>query len=132
MRFIKRVLISLHKTKSNYNLLKAGLNINNFITTFEFLEEDNFIGNKSYITNTTKYNIDNNNSISFSGTRDLDKGISEYYNLIYEYENDCLTAAIEYNKSYYADGDLKPEENILFSIKIIPFGKISSPSLIND
>ena len=114
--------------KSNYNLLKAGLNINNFITTFEFLEEDNFIGNKSYITNTTKYNIDNNNSISFSGTRDLDKGISEYYNLIYEYQNDCLSAAVEYNKTFYSDGDLKPQNNIFFMIKILPFADLSGPT----
>ena len=114
--------------KSNYNLLKAGLNINNFITTFEFLEEDNFIGNKSYITNTTEYNIDNNNSISFSGTRDLDKGISEYYNLIYEYQNDCLSAAVEYNKTFYSDGDLKPQNNIFFMIKILPFADLSGPT----
>ena len=114
--------------KSNYNLLKAGLTINNFITSFEFLEEDNFIGNKSYITNTTKYNIDNNNLISFSGTKDLDKGISEYYNLIYEYRNDCLSAAVEYNKSFYSDGDLKPQNNIFFMIKILPFADLSGPT----
>ena len=107
--------------KANYNLLKAGLTINNFITSFEFLEEDNFIGNKSYITNKTKYNLDNNNSISFNGTKNLDKGISEYYNLIYEYQNDCLSAAVEYNKTFYSDGDLKPQKNIFFMIKILPF-----------
>lgn len=107
--------------KTNYNLLKAGLTINNFITSFEFLEEDNFIGNKSYITNKTTYNLDNNNSISFNGTKDLDKGISEYYNLIYEYRNDCLSAAVEYNKTFYSDGDLKPQKNIFFMIKILPF-----------
>ena len=107
--------------KTNYNLLKAGLTINNFITSFEFLEEDNFIGNKSYITNKTIYNLDNNNSISFNGTKDLDKGISEYYNLIYEYRNDCLSAAVEYNKTFYSDGDLKPQKNIFFMIKILPF-----------
>ncbi|MFL2896588.1 MAG: LPS-assembly protein LptD [Candidatus Pelagibacter sp.] len=114
--------------RANYNLLKAGLTINNFITTFEFLEEDNFIGNKSYITNQTKYNIDNNNSISFSGTKNLDKGISEYYNLIYEYENDCLSAAVEYNKTFYSDGDLKPQNNIFFMIKILPFADLSGPT----
>ena len=73
--------------------------------------------------------FDKNNSIGFSASKNLDQNITNYYNLIYEYENDCLTAAIEYNKSYYADGDLKPDENIFFSIKIIPFGKISSPAL---
>ena len=114
--------------RANYNLLRAGLNINNFITSFEFLEEDNFIGNKSYITNNTKYMFDNNNSLSFSGTKNLDKGISEYYNLIYEYQNDCLSAAVEYNKTFYSDGDLKPQNNIFFMIKILPFADLSSPT----
>ena len=114
--------------RANYNLLRAGLNINNFITSFEFLEEDNFIGNKSYISNSTKYIFDNNNSISLNGIKNLDKGISEYYNLIYEYQNDCLSAAVEYNKTFYSDGDLKPQNNIFFMIKILPFADLSSPS----
>ena len=115
--------------ESNYNLVKTNLYINNFVTSFEYLEEDNYLNQNSYIANKTKFNFDNNNSIAFKTSKNLDQDITNYYNLIYEYENDCLTAAIEYNKSYYTDGDLKPEENILFSIKIIPFGKISSPSL---
>ncbi len=117
---------------SNYNLIKTNITINNFITSFEFLEEDNYLNQDSYLTNNTKFKFDNNNSIGFETSKNLDQNITNYYNLIYEYENDCLTAAIEYNKSYYTDGDLKPEENIFFSIKIIPFGKISSPALTND
>ena len=117
---------------TNYNLVKTNITINNFITSFEFLEEDNYLNQDSYLTNNTKFKFDNNNSIGFETSKNLDQNITNYYNLIYEYENDCLTAAIEYNKSYYTDGDLKPEENIFFSIKIIPFGKISSPALTND
>ncbi len=122
---------SLNKdlNKSNYNLAKMSLNINNFVTSFEFLEEDNYLRQDSYLKNNTKFNFDKNNSIGFGTSKNLDQDITNYYNLIYEYENDCLTAAVEYNKSYYTDADLKPEENILFSIKIIPFGKISSPAL---
>ena len=115
--------------QSNYNLVKTNININNFVTSFEFLEEDNYLNEDSYITNKTKLNFDNNNSIGFATSKNLDKNITDYYNLIYEYENDCLTAAIEYNKSYYTDADLRPDENILFSIKIIPFAKLSSPTL---
>jgi LPS-assembly protein len=110
-------------------LLKANININNFVTSFEFLEEDNYLFQDSYLKNNTKFSFDSNNSIGFGTSKNLDKDITNYYNLIYEYENDCLTAAIEYSKNYYTDGSLKPEENILFSIKIIPFGKINSPSL---
>jgi len=122
---------SLNKklNESNYNLIKTNININNFVTSFEFLEEDNYLNQDSYLKNSTKFNFNNNNSIGFGTSKNLDRDITDYYNLIYEYENDCLTAAIEYNKSYYTDADLKPEENILFSIRIIPFGKISSPTL---
>ena len=113
----------------NYSMIKTNIEINNFITSFEFLEEDDHLNENSYLANTTKFIIDDNKSISFETSKNLDQNITSYYNLIYQYENDCLAAAIEYNKNYYTDGDLKPDENVLFSIKIIPFGKVSSPSL---
>ena len=114
---------------SNLNLIRTNLSVNNFITTFEYLEEDNSMGTKSYVSNKTTLNLNNNNSISFKTNKDLDKNITEYYNLIYEYKNDCLVAGVEYNKSNYADGDLKPEENLFFKIKIIPFGELNTPSV---
>jgi len=115
--------------KSNYNLITTNININNLVTSFEYLEEDNYLSEDSYLKNTTKIRIDDNRSMKFETSKNLDQNITNYYNLIYQYENDCLTAALEYNKNYYKDNDLEPEENILFSIKIIPFGKISSPSI---
>ncbi len=115
---------------SSYDLLKTNFAVNNFITSFEYLEEDNHLNDDSYLTNKTKFSLNENYSLKFETEKNLDQDITNYYNLIYEYANDCLTAAIEYNKSYYTSGeDLKPEENILFSIKIIPFGKISSPTI---
>ena len=110
-------------------MVKTNININNFVTSFEFLEEDNYLNENSYLVNKSKYKFSDNYSVAFETSKNLDKNITDYYNLIYEYENDCLTAAIEYSKNYYTDGSLKPDENILFSIKIIPFGKINSPSL---
>ena len=115
--------------RSNYDLLTANVSINNFVTSFEFLEEDNYLSEDSYLSNNTKFNFDKNKSLSLGASKNLDKNITDYYNIIYEYQNDCLTAALEYNKNYYADGDLKPEENLMFSIKIIPFGKINSPTI---
>ena len=117
---------------SNLNLIRTNFSVNNFVTSFEFLEEDNLMGNKSYVSNKTTFNFDNNNSISFKTNKDLDKNITEYYNLIYEYKNDCLVAGVEYNKSNYADGELKPEENLFFKIKIIPFGEVNTPYIINE
>ena len=39
-------------------------------------------------------------------------------------------AAIEYNKDYYTDRDLKPEENIFLKLTIMPFGQTNTPNLI--
>ena len=114
---------------SNYDSVKTNFNVNNFVTSFEYLEENNIIGNESFISNTTSYSFDKNNSINFSTRKNKKTDLTEFYNLIYQYKNDCLIAAIEYNKDYYEDSDLKPTENIFFSLTIVPFGKTSSPNL---
>ena len=31
-----------------------------------------------------------------------------------------MVAGIKYNKTYYSDGDLKPSENLLFTISLVP------------
>ena len=54
--------------------------------------------------------------------------LTEFHNLIYQYSNDCLVAAVEYNKDYYSDNDLKPSESIYFKLTIIPLGGTSSPN----
>ena len=110
----------------NYNMLNTTLSVNNFVTSFEYLEERGDIGTKSYIKNFTKYSFDSNNSISFSTRENRELDMTEFYNLVYQYENDCLRAAIEYNKNFYSDTDIKPEEELLFTLTIIPFSKVSS------
>ena len=115
--------------KLNYSSIDTTLTVNNFITTFQFLEENGDIGNKSFINNETKYSFDSNNSLSFATRRNKELNMTEFYNLIYQYENDCLKAAIEYNKNFYSDSDIKPEEEILFTLTIVPFSKFSSPNI---
>ena len=43
--------------------------------------------------------------------------------------NDCLTASIQYNKDYYSDNELKPTEEIFFSISIVPLATLNTPSV---
>ena len=112
----------------NSSKIDGKIKVNNFITSFEFLEENNDIGSDSYITNDMRYNFDNQNSILFNTRRNRKTDLTEFYNLIYEYKNDCLVAAIEYNKDYYQDRDLKPSEEIFFKITITPFTSVNSPS----
>ena len=115
-------------SSTNYNLIKADLTINKFVTTFEFLQEDDEVGSENYYSNEIKFLLDNSNSLKYRTRRNKKTDLTEYYNLIYEYKNDCLTAAIQYNKDYYSDKDLEPNEEIFFSISIVPFSSIKSPS----
>ncbi len=116
-------------SNSKYDYLKGTLSINNFVTSFEFLDDENIIDGENYFATTTSYNFDSNNSLTFQRRENKKLDLTEYYNLIYQYKNDCLVAGIEYNKQYYTDADLKPEEKLFFSITIIPFGKTTSPTL---
>ncbi len=113
---------------TNYNLIKADLTINKFVTSFEFLQEDDEIGSENHYSNEVKLLLNNSNSLKYRTRRNKKTDLTEYYNLIYEYKNDCLTASIQYNKDYYSDKDLKPNEEIFFTISIMPFSSINSPS----
>ena len=113
---------------TNYNLIKADLTINKFVTSFEFLQEDDEIGRENHYSNEMKFMFTDSSSLKYRTRRNKKTDLTEYYNLIYEYKNDCLTAALQYNKDYYSDKDLKPNEEIFFTISIVPFSSINSPS----
>ena len=113
----------------SYENLITEFKINKLVTTFDYLNENNTVDKSSYLSNTTAYNIDEFNSFSFATRKNKTKDLTEYYNLMYEYKNDCLAASIEYNKDYYSDQDLKPTESFLLKLTIIPFGETTGPNL---
>ena len=84
-----------------YNSIGIDLSLNNFITEFKFIEEDSDLGNTNVFENTTKFELNENNSLIFKTRRNREINITEYYNLVYEYKTDCLTAGVRFNKSYY-------------------------------
>ena len=114
---------------SNYNLLKTDVSVNKFVTSFEFLQEDDEVGSESYLSNETAYNFNDAYSLKYRTRRNKKTDFTEFYNLIYEYKNDCLTASIQYNKDYYSDNELKPTEEIFFSISIVPLATLNTPSV---
>ena len=114
---------------TNYNLLKTNIKVNKFVTSFEFLQEDDEVGSESYLSNETSLNFNSANSLKYRTRRNKKTDFTEFYNLIYEYKNDCLTAAIQYNKDYYSDNELKPTEEIFFSISIVPLATLNTPSV---
>ena len=104
----------------NYNALNANFKFNKFSTGLKFIEENGKIGDTNSIENTLSYKFDENNFLSFNTRKNRKINLTEYYNLIYEYKNDCLSAGIKYKKTYYQDRDLLPTENLMITITIFP------------
>ena len=103
-----------------YNDLSTTFTLDNFTTEFSFLEESGAMGNSNFLENDTSFNINDSNYITFKTRRNRKLNLTEYYDLVYEYRNDCLTAGIKYKKTYYEDRDLRPSENLFFTISLIP------------
>ena len=66
--------------------------------------------------------------LSASTKRNLITNSAEYYNLSYEYINDCLRAGIVYRREFYNDSEIESENSLMFKVTLTPFGDISSPS----
>ncbi len=104
----------------NSHSISTNISMNNFVTSFNYIEKRNLIGSTHMISNDTEFMINENSSLKFSTRRNKEINLTEYYDLSYEYKNDCLTAALKFKKSFYQDDDLKPTEDLLFSITLIP------------
>ncbi|MDC2985631.1 LPS assembly protein LptD [Candidatus Pelagibacter sp.] len=104
-----------------YNSLGISFTKNNFVTSFNYIEENGAIGSTNILENITTFNLDDQNFITFRTRDNRELDLTEYYDLIYEYKNDCLIAGLKYNKTYYQDRDLEATEDFMFTIKLIPF-----------
>lgn len=95
----------------------------------DYLFEKDHIGDQEYVK--SKISIGkNNNGIFTAGTKiNLVTNSTEFYNMSYEYLNDCLRAGLVYRRSFYNDSELEPEDSLMFQITLTPFGNISSPNL---
>ncbi len=103
-----------------YNQIDTTFLFNNFETSFSFLEENGKRGDSNVLQSSISYNFDENNNLTFKTRRNRKINLTEYYDLVYEYKIDCLTAGVKYKKSYYSDRDIKPNENLLFTITLFP------------
>ena len=114
---------------SNLEGVNFGFNMNNFLTNFYYYTEDNDIGNNEILSNNTTFKINDENKFKFNTRKDLKDDFTQYYNLMYEYLTDCLSINLNYNKSFYRDGNLEPTKNLSFLIKIIPFTELGVPNV---
>ena len=103
-----------------YNNFNTVMNFGNLEASLKFIEENGEMGDSNILENSLTYSINNFNSLNFNTRRNRKLNLTEYYDLVYEYRNDCLTAGIKYKKTYYEDRDLKPSENLMFTITLFP------------
>ena len=102
------------------NDVELKFSINNLISTFNFTETGGEMGDSNTISNSTLFKINNNNYFTFETRRNRKISLTEYYDLVYEYKNDCLTAGIKYRKTYYEDRDAKPTEDLMLTLTLFP------------
>ena len=109
------------------NLLTT-FKLKNLVSSFDYFNQNVGSLKSLYINNRTTYSINKSNRLSFSTRKNKTKDLTEYYNFMYQYKNDCLAASIEYNKNFYNDRDVRQNENLVFKLTIIPLGETSSPN----
>ena len=78
------------------------------------------------------YQANSSSFFSYRTRKNKKTNLTEFYNLIYEYKNDCLVASINYNKEYYSNDILAPSENLFFNLTLIPLGTTNTDNLIKN
>ena len=104
----------------SYNSIKTNINYKKLSSTFNFMEQNGVIGDNSFLENESTVELNEFNKIKYKTRINKKINLTEYHDLIYEYKNDCLTAGISYKKTYYEDRDLKPSEDLFFTITLFP------------
>ena len=113
----------------NYNEVEAGFKLNKAKFNISYLEETNHIGNQEYVKSGVDFKLNNSSEINFNTKRNLLTSSAEFYNLSYNYINDCLKAGVAYRREFYTDRDVEPANTLMFTISIVPFAEINSPGL---
>ena len=112
----------------NYSEFGIEMDLNPVKIDFDYLLENKHIGDQEYFTTKVDFQKNSNGLFSFETKRDLITNSAEFYNLSYEYINDCLRAGLVYRREFYSDSELEPENSLMFKITLTPFGNINSPS----
>lgn len=115
----------------NYSNLSANLFSEKVNFNFNYLEEEIDSNKKEYVDSSFAIKSGSNGLFSLSTKRNLITNSSEFYKLSYEYLNDCLRAGLVYRREFYEDSELEPENSLMFTITLSPFGSLSSPKFSN-
>ncbi len=119
----------LDQNLKNFNQNQISLGVTYPKTSFNlsYLEENEHIGDAKYFETKAGLNF-NNGLISLGAKRNLLTNSAEFYDLSYEYINDCLKAGIAFRREFYRDRDLEPEDSLIFKVTFSPLGTVTTPA----
>jgi len=113
----------------NYNNIVSSLNFNPIKLDLNYVQEKKHIGDKEFVKSKISYDKGDQTKLSFEVKRNLITNSAEFYELGYEYYNDCLRAGLVYRREFYNDSELESENALMFKITLIPFGDIDTPAI---
>ncbi len=112
----------------NYSDIGTNINLDPISFDFNYLIENKHIGDQDYFKTKIKVKNKDNGLLSFETKRNLITNSSEFYDLSYEYINDCLRAGLVYRREFYNDSELEPENSLMFKVTLSTFGTVNSPN----
>ncbi len=120
-------LLDQNLKKFNKNQIDLGIVYPKTNFNISYLEESQHIGNTKYLETKAGFNF-NNGLISLGAKRNLLSNSAEFYDLSYEYINDCLKAGVAFRREFYRDRDLEPEDSLIFKVTFSPLGTVTTPA----
>ncbi len=114
--------------ETNFNKIETNFYNDHVNFNIKYLDEEKVASTTEYIASTLEIKKGENGIFTLTNKRNLITNSSEYYNLSYEYINDCLRAGLVYRREFYDDSELEAENSLMFKITLSPFGSINTPS----
>lgn len=108
---------------SEYNFLKQSINVNFY--------ETRDIGNEHYIEGKYTKQFKNDFNFLIGGRKNLKENFTENNFVATNYETDCIKISLNLSKKFYNNDEIKPSNDLTFSITLKPFGAPVSPNLSN-
>ncbi len=111
----------------NYNEVSTTLNFGKVAFNLNYLEEQNHVGRENYVNSGLSLNFTDNNKLSFETKKNFKTESTEFYDISYQYNNDCLTAGLVFRREFYKDSDVEQKDSIMFKITFVPFTSVRTP-----
>tara|TARA_Y100000590_G_scaffold11830_1_gene14458 strand:+ start:2261 stop:4678 length:2418 start_codon:yes stop_codon:yes gene_type:complete len=111
----------------NYNQISTNLNFGRIGFNIDYLEERNHVGREHYMNTGINLDINSNNQLSLSTTKNYRTNSTELYDISYQYKNDCLRAGLVFRREFYQESDIEPKDKLMFVITFVPFSGARAP-----